>query len=220
MTEARSLDPIPGRGELLIATGSSHKLAELSELLDLPNTRLLSLKDVGLADTAEETGTTFEANAIIKATQYGRLSGMPTLADDSGIEVDAMDGRPGILTRRYAGPDATDEENNTKMLAELAALGVAPEDRTGRYRCVLVLVEPGEDGEPHVVESSYGTMEGRVALESRGDGGFGYDPIFESSTEPIGGRTVAEFTRQEKNEVSHRAQAARRMRELLIARGY
>jgi XTP/dITP diphosphohydrolase len=212
--------PIPGRGELLIATGSSHKLAELTELLDLPNTRLLSLKDAGLADTAEETGSTFEANATIKAMHYGRLSGMPTLADDSGIEVDAMDGRPGILTRRYAGPDATDEENNAKMLAELASLGVTPEQRTGRYRCVLVLAEPGEDGEPRVVEIARGTMEGRVALESRGDGGFGYDPIFEPSTEPIGGRTVAEFTRQEKNEVSHRAQAARVMREKLLARGY
>ena len=217
MTQPR---PIPGRGELLIATGSSHKLAELTQLLDLPNTRLLSLKDVGLADTAEETGSTFEANATIKALHYGRLSGMPTLADDSGIEVDAMDGRPGVMTRRYAGPDATDEQNNTKMLAELAALGIAPEERTGRYRCVLVLVEQAEDGEPRVVETSYGTMEGRVALESRGDGGFGYDPIFEPATEPIGGRTVAEFTRQEKNEVSHRAQAARKMRELLLARGY
>jgi XTP/dITP diphosphohydrolase len=212
--------PILGRGELLIATGSSHKLAELTQLLDLPNTRLLSLRDVDLADTAEETGSTFEANATIKAMHYGRLSGMPTLADDSGIEVDAMDGRPGVMTRRYAGPDATDEENNAKMLAELAAIGVASDQRTGRYQCVLVLAEPGEDGEPRVVEISRGTMEGRVALESRGDGGFGYDPIFEPATEPIGGRTVAEFTREEKNEVSHRAQAARAMRQLLLARGY
>jgi XTP/dITP diphosphohydrolase len=212
--------PIPGRGELLIATGSTHKLAELTQLLDLPNTRLLSLKDVGLADTADETGSTFEANATIKAMHYGRLAGMPTLADDSGIEIDAMDGRPGVMTRRYAGPNATDEENNAKMLAELASLGVAPEDRTGRYQCVLVLAEPGADGEPRVVEVAHGTMEGRVALETRGDGGFGYDPIFEPSTEPLGGRTVAEFTREEKNEVSHRAMAARKMREKLLARGY
>jgi non-canonical purine NTP pyrophosphatase (RdgB/HAM1 family) len=208
-------DPIPGRGELLIATGSAHKLNELSAMLDLPHTRLLSLRDVGLDDTAEETGESFEENAIIKALHYARLSGMPTLADDSGIEVDALDGRPGVKTRRYAGPDATDEENNEKLLGELGAMSLSPADRTGRYQCVLVLVEDGD-----VVETTYGTFEGRVALESRGDGGFGYDPIFEPDFEPIGGRTVGELTLQEKNEVSHRAKAARSMREKLIARGY
>jgi len=204
---------VPGRGELLVATGSSHKLKELSAMLDLPHTRVLSLPDVGLEDTAEETGETFEENAIIKALHYFRLSGIPTLADDSGIEVDAMGGRPGVRTRRYAGPDATDEENNVKLLGELS--GLEPLQRTARYQCVLVLAEDGA-----VVETAYGTFEGRVALESRGDGGFGYDPIFEPDFEPIGGRTVGELTLEEKNEVSHRAQAARQMREKLIARGY
>ena len=200
----------------MIATGSSHKLKELAAMLDLPHTRLLSLRDVGLDDTAEETGETFEENAVIKALHYARLSGMPTLADDSGIEVDAMDGRPGVRTRRYAGPDATDEDNNVKLLGELSSLGAtAPDQRTARYQCVLVLVEDGG-----VVERSYGTFEGRVALDSRGDGGFGYDPIFEPDTEPVGGRTVGEMPIEEKNEVSHRAQAARAMREKLIARGY
>ena len=185
-------------------------------MLDLPHTRLLSLRDVGLDDTAEETGETFEENAVIKALHYARLSGMPTLADDSGIEVDAMEGRPGVRTRRYAGPDATDEDNNVKLLGELSSLGAtAPDQRTARYQCVLVLVEDGG-----VVERSYGTFEGRVALDSRGDGGFGYDPIFEPDTEPVGGRTVGEMPIEEKNEVSHRAQAARAMREKLIARGY
>ena len=210
-----------GRGELLIATGSRHKFLELSELLDLPNTYLLSLGDVELADSAEENAETFEENATAKAMHYARLSGMPTLADDSGLEVDAMDGRPGVRTRRYAGPAATDEENNATMLAELASMGIAPEARTGRYQCVLVLVEPAaDDGDPRVEEVARGTFEGRIALESRGDGGFGYDPIFEPATEPVGGRTVGQLTRAEKNEVSHRAQAARAMRELLIARGY
>jgi non-canonical purine NTP pyrophosphatase (RdgB/HAM1 family) len=184
-------------------------------MLELAHTRLLSLRDVGLDDTAEETGESFEENAIIKALHYARLSGMPTLADDSGIEVDALDGRPGVKTRRYAGPDATDEENNEKLLGELRAMSLSSADRTGRYQCVLVLVEDGD-----VVETTYGTFEGRVALESRGDGGFGYDPIFEPDFEPIGGRTVGELTLQEKNEVSHRAKAARAMREKLIARGY
>jgi XTP/dITP diphosphohydrolase len=208
------------RGELLIATGSRHKHEELTELLDLPNTFLLSLSDAGLADTPEETGATFEENAVLKALHYAKLSGMPTLADDSGLEVDAMDGRPGIYTRRYAGPDATDEQNNDKLLAELASLGVEPADRTARYRCVLVLVELDGSGEPHVSEITYGTFEGRIASGSRGDGGFGYDPIFEPAFEPVGGRTVGELTRQEKNEVSHRAVAARAMREKLVSRGY
>jgi XTP/dITP diphosphohydrolase len=204
---------VPGRGELLIATGSSHKLHELAALLDLPHTRLLSLRDAGLEDTAEETGETFEENAVIKALHYSRLSGMPTLADDSGIEVDALDGRPGVRTRRYAGPTATDEENNIKLLGELS--GLEPQARTARYQCFLVLVEEGA-----VVETARGTFEGRVALESRGDGGFGYDPIFEPDFEPIGGRTVGEMPIEEKNEVSHRAKAARAMREKLISRGY
>ena len=202
------------RRQLLVATGSSHKLAELRELLDLPGTDLVGLSDVGLTDSADESGATFEANARIKALHYAALAGLPTLADDSGIEVDALGGRPGVKTRRYSGADATDEKNNAKLLLELADFYGADE-RTARYRCVLVLVEDGT-----VTETTRGTFEGRVAFAPRGTGGFGYDPIFEPLTEPLGGRTVGQLTAQEKNEVSHRAQAARLMRELLIARGY
>lgn len=198
---------------LLVATGSKHKLEELRDLLDLPNTELVSLLDEGIKDEAEETGLTFEQNARIKAQYYWWESGLATLADDSGIEVDALDGRPGVHTRRYAGENATDEENNTKLLGELD--GLPPEKRTGRYQCVLVLVEDGE-----VVEQTEGTFDGRVADAPRGDGGFGYDPIFEPLTEPPGGRTVGQMTAEEKNKVSHRALAAHAMRELLIARGY
>ena len=198
---------------LLVATGSKHKLEELRDLLDLPNTELVSLLDEGITDEAEETGLTFEQNARIKAQYYWWESGLATLADDSGIEVDALDGRPGVHTRRYAGENATDEENNTKLLGELD--GLPPEKRTGRYQCVLVLVEDGE-----VVEQTEGTFDGRVADAPRGDGGFGYDPIFEPLTEPPGGRTVGQMTAEEKNKVSHRALAAHAMRELLIARGY
>jgi non-canonical purine NTP pyrophosphatase (RdgB/HAM1 family) len=200
---------------LLVATGSSHKLGELRELLDLPDTELMSLRDVGLTDDAVEDGATFEQNATIKALHYGTLAGMPTLADDSGLEVDALGGRPGVLTRRYAGPDATDEENNHKLLAELASQGVMGDERTARYQCVLVLVEDGV-----VVERAQGTFEGRIATEPRGTAGFGYDPVFEPLDEPIGGRTVGQLSAEAKNEISHRAEAARLMRERLIARGY
>ncbi len=214
------------RGELLIATGSRHKFAELQELLDLPQTYLLSLTDVGLSDSAKEEGESFEANAVAKALHYARLSGMPTLADDSGLEVDALGGRPGVRTRRYAGLDATDDQNNELLLAELGALRMRPDARTARYQCVLVLAEPAGDDEsagdeePVVTETTRGTFEGRIALEPRGDEGFGYDPIFEPDSEPVGGRTVGELNTAEKNDISHRAKAARAMREKLIARGY
>lgn len=201
------------RRKLLIATGSRHKFAELSAMLDLPNTELVSLFDLGISDSAEETGTTFEENAQIKAQFYWWESGLPTLADDSGIEVDALDGRPGVYTRRYAGPQATDADNNAKLLDEMK--DVPAGKRAARYRCVLVLVEDGE-----VVETTDGTFEGRVGTEQRGDGGFGYDPLFEPATEPVGGRSVGQMPQEEKNQVSHRALAARAMRERLIARGY
>jgi XTP/dITP diphosphohydrolase len=204
----------PARRRLLIATGSKHKFGELSELLDLPNTDVVSLADLGITDEPVEDGATYFDNARIKGIYYARLSGLPALADDSGIDVDALGGRPGIHTRRYAGPDATDVDNNRKLLGELADF-YGPAERTGRYQCALVLVEDGE-----VVESTHGTFEGRVAYEPRGRGGFGYDPIFEPSFEEPGGRTVAQLTTAEKNEVSHRALAAHAMRELLIARGY
>lgn len=213
--ESEEPAPAAPRRKLLVATGSAHKLAELRELLDLPNTDLVSLADLGIDDTAEENGQTFEDNARIKALFYARSSGdMPTLADDSGIEVDALGGRPGVRTRRYAGANATDQDNNRKLLAELTDF-YGPDERTGRYQCVLVFVEQGA-----VVERAEGTFEGRVAFEPRGRGGFGYDPIFEPLTEPVGGRTVGQLSGAEKNEVSHRARAARAMRELLIARGY
>jgi XTP/dITP diphosphohydrolase len=199
---------------LLVATGSRHKFQELVELLDLPRTQLLSLSDVGLSDSADETGATFEANATIKALHYARLSGLPTLADDSGLEVDALGGRPGVRTRRYAGPQATDEQNNVKLLAELAQVA-DPTERAARYRCVLVLA--GAEG---VLEVTNGTFEGRIAFTPCGTGGFGYDPIFEPLPEPPGGRTVGQMSATEKNSMSHRAKAGRAMHERLIVRGF
>jgi XTP/dITP diphosphohydrolase len=203
-----------GRRRLLIATGSKHKFSELRDLLDLPNADLVSLADLGIADDVEETGSTFEDNARLKARHYAMVSGLPTLADDSGIEVDALGGRPGVKTRRYSGADATDEKNNRKLLGEMSGF-YGPDERTARYRCVLVLAEDGG-----ITETTFGTFEGRVAFTPRGKGGFGYDPIFEPLTEQPGGRTVGQLTAEEKNEVSHRAQASRAMRERLLARGY
>ena len=128
------------RSRLLVATRSSHKLGELRDLLRPVRATLVSLDDVGIAQDAVESGGTFAANAALKARFYARLSGMPTLADDSGLEVDALDGGPGVRTRRYAGEDATDEANNRKLLAALA--GLPAEQRGARYRCVLALALP------------------------------------------------------------------------------
>jgi XTP/dITP diphosphohydrolase len=200
----------PGR-RILVATRSVHKLRELGELLGAAGVALLSLDDVGIAYEVDETGATFAANARLKARAYARLSGMTTLADDSGIEVEALGGGPGVRTRRYAGDDATDAQNNAKLLAALA--GLPPERRGARYVCVLALVDPtigGHRGTPPVVLAR-GTCRGRIALEPRGTGGFGYDPIFEPAGEPPGGRTLGLYTPAEKHAISHRARAARRM---------
>jgi len=217
---ARRSPAAPAGPILLVATRSAHKLGELIGLLDLRRTRLVSLADVGLPDEPDEDGATFAANAALKARFYAHLTGLPTLADDSGIEVDALGGGPGVRTRRYAGEDATDAQNNAKLLAALRGL---PADRRGaRYRCVLALAEPAAAGPRGgmLVHTARGMLEGRIATEARGTGGFGYDPIFEPAREPPGGRTLGLWSAAEKNVVSHRARAARRMARILARRGY
>ncbi len=205
----------PGR-RLLVATRSRHKLRELGELLDLPpDVALLSPDDLGIEGEPEETGATFETNAKIKARYYAQRSGLPTLADDSGLEVDALGGAPGVRTRRFAGQDATDEQNNAKLLRDLR--GLPPEGRGCRYVCVLALALP-EDERPRGglrVDVRRGTCRGRVAAGPRGTGGFGYDPIFEPATEAPGGRTLGQWSAAEKHAISHRSRAAARMRPLL-----
>jgi XTP/dITP diphosphohydrolase len=145
---------------------------------------------------------------------------LPSLADDSGIEVDALGGRPGVRTRRYAGEDATDAQNNAKLLGELD--GLPPERRAARYVCVLALALPGRagprGGQP--VISVRGTCRGRIAATGKGNGGFGYDPIFEPASEPPGGRTLGEWSQDEKNRISHRGAAARRMTPILRELGF
>ncbi len=205
---------------LLVATRSRHKLAELRDLLHLRTAELVDLDDVAITDDVEETGLTFAANAALKARFYARRSGLPTLADDSGLEVDALDGGPGVRTRRYAGEQATDAENNAKMLAALASL--PPERRGACYRCVLALALPERAGPRGglPVTLTRGTFEGRIGTAPRGANGFGYDPIFEPATEPPGGATVAEWPPERKQAVSHRARAARRMAPILLRAGF
>jgi XTP/dITP diphosphohydrolase len=203
-------------GRLLVATRSSHKLRELRELLEVPaDVELVSPDDVGIEGEPDETGATFETNAAIKARYYAVRSGLPTLADDSGLEVDALGGGPGVYTRRYSGPDATDASNNAKLLRELDGL---PADRRGaRYVCVLALALPGEAGPRGGLRLVLrrGTCRGRIATGPRGEGGFGYDPIFEPWSEPPGGRTLGEWTAAQKHAISHRSRAARRMAPVL-----
>jgi XTP/dITP diphosphohydrolase len=208
------------RRRLLVATRSAHKLRELRELLSLERTDLVSLDELGIEGDPIEDGATFETNAAIKARFGLRASGLPTLADDSGLEVDALGGGPGVRTRRYAGEDATDEANNAKLLGALD--GLPPERRGARYVCVLGLALPGGDGPRGGIEplTARGTCRGRIATAPRGTGGFGYDPIFEPASEPPGGRTLGEWSASEKNEISHRARAARRMSRKLATLGY
>jgi XTP/dITP diphosphohydrolase len=205
---------------LVVATRSEHKLRELRELLQLDRTELVSLDELGIPGDPIEDGETFETNAAIKARAAVRASGLPSLADDSGLEVDALGGRPGVRTRRYAGEDASDADNNAKLLQELA--GLPPERRGARYVCVLALAMPGDSGArggQHVTFTR-GTCRGRIATAARGTGGFGYDPIFEPASEPPGGRTLGLWTPTEKHAISHRARAARRMTPRLVALGF
>jgi XTP/dITP diphosphohydrolase len=192
---------------VVLATGNRGKLRELRALLADLALEVVPQAELGV-ESVEETGTTFEANALLKARHAARRTGLPAIADDSGIEVDALAGRPGVHSARYAGPDASDADNNAKLLAALADVA-AP--RTARYRAVLVYVASAED--PHPLVAS-GRWEGTIAREPRGTGGFGYDPLFLVGS---GQLTAAELPPDEKNRVSHRAHALRELVEQLRA---
>lgn len=210
--------PTPPR--LVVASRSAHKLRELRELLGLKETDLVSLDELGVVGEVVEDADTFEGNAAKKARWAARQTGLPALADDSGIEVEALGGAPGVRTRRYAGEHATDDDNNRKLLA---ALGDAPPHRRGaRYVCVLALALPADLGARGgiAVTTTRGTVSGRIATHPRGTNGFGYDPIFEPRGEPPGGRTFGLWSTAEKHAVSHRSRAARRMRPLLERHGF
>jgi XTP/dITP diphosphohydrolase len=191
---------------LVVATLNRAKGAELLALLgDVPYTVSL-LADVPGATLPEETGLTYRDNALLKARAAARATGAMALADDSGIEVDALDGGPGLRSARWGGPDLDDAGRNALLLERLR--GVPPERRTARYRCVIALVELG--GRERVVES---VCEGRIAEAPRGAGGFGYDPVF---LYPPLGATFGEVPAEAKHQVSHRGRAARAARRLLL----
>lgn len=158
-------------------------------------------------DSAEETGSTFLENALLKARYAARMSGLPAMADDSGIAVDALGGRPGIFSARYAGDDASDDANLDKLLLELR--DVAEPGRGAGFHCAAVLVFPGIDTAPLVAE---GVWRGQILRDRKGSGGFGYDPVF---FDPQLGKTGAEMTADEKNQVSHRGKAFAAIKELL-----
>ena len=191
--------------QLLVATNNRGKLREYAELLKGIRLELTTLKEQGITEEVEESGSSLKQNAIHKATAYAKLSGLTTMADDSGLEVDALGGEPGPLSRRYAGDNASDKERNDYLLAKLR--NVPREKRTARFRCVIALVTPDAK-----VKTCEGVCEGIIAFRSKGEGGFGYDPIFYL---PELDKHMAELSLSEKNKISHRAKSALKVRRIL-----
>ena len=191
--------------KLLIATNNAGKVAEFRKLLDGCGWEIVTPVELNIELEVEEAGQTYLENATMKAVAFAKASGLTALADDSGLEVDALDGRPGILSARYAGPDLTDAERAGELLKELA--GVPDEERTARFRCVIAIAKNEDD-----VRSVEGTVEGRIAREPKGENGFGYDPVFLLPGREL---TAAELTPDEKHAVSHRGVATRKARKLL-----
>ena len=185
---------------LVLATGNAGKLREMREILAPWSVEVLPQSDFTAA-SAEETGLSFVENAILKARFAAEASGLPAVADDSGLEVDALHGAPGIRSARYAGPGADDAANNARLLRELEA--VADRERTARYRCAMVFVRWPLDPAPIVGQASW---EGRIARLPRGSGGFGYDPLFVIGDGDV---RAAELAAAQKNAISHRGKALR-----------
>lgn len=188
--------------QVVLATGNPGKVRELAELLQPLNLEILPQSQFGVASVAE-TGTTFVENAIIKARHAASVTGLAAIADDSGLEVDYLNGAPGIYSSRFAGEDASDRDNLDKLLARLK--GVPMADRRARFRCVLVYMGHADDPTPLICQ---GTWEGRIAEQPSGDGGFGYDPVFFVPTEQC---TAAELDKHRKGALSHRGQALRQL---------
>lgn len=196
--------------KLVIATHNKGKLAEYRELLAEWDFELVSLDDLGIEHDVEETGTTFEANAQLKAEQYGEMTGLLTIADDSGLSVDALDGRPGVYSARYGGPELDSVGRRRKVLEEMQ--GVPMEQRTARFECVIALHDP-RDPAKKVTHFVAGTCEGHIALEEQDQGqGFGYDPIFQ----PLGyTETFGVLSNEIKHQLSHRGIATAKLPEII-----
>lgn len=195
---------------VVIASNNAHKAEEIASALDFEGWRFCTLHELGIRSDPVEDADSFEGNARIKALAAHEASGgMAALADDSGLQVDALDGAPGVYSARYAGEGATDDKNNAKLLLELA--GVPDEKRTARFTSTIVFVD--EDGAETI---AHGVVEGFIGREERGSEGFGYDPLF--YPDALGGkRTFAEASQVEKNAISHRGNALRSLREKLAA---
>ncbi len=192
--------------KIVVATRNRGKLLEILPLLADLNLELCTIDDVAPHAELREDGVTFEDNALAKARQAARATGLPAIADDSGLEVDALGGAPGVRSARYAGSPSHDGRNNAKLIAALSAIPGA--SRAGRFRCVAAFVDPARDIE--IVRS--GSCAGEILGGPRGEGGFGYDPLF---LVPALGRTMAELSLAEKNQLSHRAAAFRALAEAL-----
>ncbi|OGT41105.1 MAG: non-canonical purine NTP pyrophosphatase, RdgB/HAM1 family [Gammaproteobacteria bacterium RIFCSPHIGHO2_12_FULL_40_19] len=191
--------------QIVLATNNQGKIGELQSLLKILPIEWIPQSEFDIQDI-EETGKTFIENAILKARNAAKISGLPALADDSGLVIDALDGAPGIYSARYTGNDATAEERNQKILEEMR--DVDEDDRTAAYHCVLALVEYEDDPVPLIC---HGIWEGSILFEPRGNNGFGYDPIFYVPTHQC---SAAELTTTEKNSISHRGQVVDQLLEV------
>jgi len=187
---------------IVLASGNSGKLREFQQILGRSGMQLLSQRELGVSD-AEETGLSFVENAILKARHASAATGLPALADDSGIEVDALKGRPGIYSARYAGPGASDEQNNALLLEQLRE--VPDPQRGARFQCVIVFMRHADDPMPFI---SQGTWHGRILHAPAGANGFGYDPLFHVPTHDC---ASAQLEPSIKNQISHRGQALRQL---------
>ncbi len=190
--------------KIVVASNNAHKVAEISAALP-PSFNLIPQSEFDIP-SPPETGLTFVENALIKARHTAELTGLPCLADDSGLEVAALNGQPGIYSARYAGPNASDAENNEKLLTELADISV----RTACFRCVIVLLRHAKDPMPVI---AYGSWAGEILQQARGKNGFGYDPLFYLPEESM---SVAEMSAESKVKLSHRGKALAQLASLLI----
>lgn len=195
--------------KIVIASNNAHKISEIETALDFEGWEFFSLRELGVISEPEEDADSFEGNARIKARAAHEATGLAALADDSGLVVDALDGAPGVYSARYAGEQGDDADNNTKLLVEMA--DVSEEDRTARFVCCLVFID--EDGSEMVAT---GVVEGTIGYTPRGAEGFGYDPLF-FPLKYNGDKTFAELSQDEKNTISHRGNALRKLKDMISA---